>query len=257
MAFTRFAPVALSLAATLGFQTAHAQALVLVDPVAVKQQVLEWILGTLSAGPIRTNYSPGGSSLAELDKTLANGLAEFRAGGQATVSGKCSILAVHEGQLFKFERAVADTVGEICPTGSFQTESTGPRGRVVRWPLPHATITSFEIQASEGVKPGQQMQAMLRIAGDRLTEPTYRIRLTYRSANGTSTVTFPPMTLSKGENVITRPFSAPAPISIGNSPQGKLHAGPLIVIADLTFAEEGRTNVLLANSVAAMVHMTP
>lgn len=221
------------------------------------RQVRDWMARVAKSAPLRDTYAEGGLGIEEFMSNLAVGSrAQLLVGQGSTQSGRCSLLLVHADQLFPFDVSGAEAGGPHCRGEQMVSHYGGAGGQVTRRERLGA-IQDFRIPGAASLATSRPFTASLRLRLDQLPTDKLAVRLTTMMGRSTTVQRTPPLTLKRGDNTLTLNFGAMlAPTAAGASlaaPEGA--EGPAIVVADLTYADSGRANQLLANSAAVLVQL--
>lgn len=224
---------------------------------ATARQVRDWVARVHKDPRAREAYADGGLAIEDFMAGIADSTrALMVVGDGSTVSGRCALLVVHADAVFPFERAIAGDGKPPCRSADTRLSFGGPGSRVTRG-SPFGAIQSFTLRSTEGVDAAAPLQAEVRLRLDTLPAERLALRLTAVTSRSTVVLRSPPIALRRGENRIQQAFgplqrSLISPVAAG---PGDTIEGPVIVIADLTWADDGRSSQLLANSVATLIHV--
>lgn len=219
---------------------------------ATARQVRDWMGRVHKSEIVRRQHADGGTAIeslmADLDRSAR---ALIVVGDGSSLSGRCELLMVHADEVFAFTAQAAST--EPCRSPNMSTSVGGASGKVMRGPR-MGTIQAFSVPAAQQVDPTRAFTAELRLWLDRAPAEPLAVRLTMMNGRSTTVFRTPPLQLQAGENVIRRDFG-PMRMQMPGVPAGGNDGpeGPVVLVSDLTYADNGRMNQLLANSAAALI----
>lgn len=218
---------------------------------ATARQVRDWVGRVHKSDIVRRQHADGGTAIeslmSDLDKSAR---ALLVVGDGSSLSGRCEMLVVHADEVFAFTAPPAAT--EPCRSPNMATSVGGASGKVMRQAR-MGTIQSFVLPSGPQVDAGRAFTAEVRLWLDRAPAEPLALRLTMMNGRSTTVFRTPPLQLRTGENVIRREFG-PMRMQIPGIAQSGNDGpeGPVVLVSDLTYADNGRMNQLLANSAAAL-----
>lgn len=225
------------------------------DPTA--RQVRDWIARVHKSPQMRQSYTDGGRGIEQFMGSVSEGgRALFIAGGGGTQSGRCALLAVHAGEVFGFDAPATSDAPEACRSDNLVTYFGGARSRVVRG-AQLGSIQSFSVRSADHVDPTRPLVAEFRLWLDVLPPEPLALRLTVNLGRSTMVMRSPPLTLRRGENLIRHDFGPLRSVTSvpGLNSGDDAARGPVVVVSDLTYADNARANQLLGRSAAALINV--
>ena len=224
---------------------------------ATARQVRDWMARVQKSPQVRESYSDGGLGIENFMAQIeASARAQVVVGDASSQTGKCALLVVHGGELFPFERPATSDMKPPCRSAETSVSFGGAGAKLVR-AQKIGSIQAFSIRSAQYVDPNRPVTAELRLFLDTVPTDRIAVRLTAMLSQSTLVMRSPPITLKRGENVVTQAFGPLQRNPLGAvMPNGSdVPEGPVIIVADITYADEGRSNQLLGNSAATLVNV--